>query len=263
MKHKICEDLEDQAISLDVLSPWDINPHKGDVEAIMSSYDQFGQMKSIVVHTNGDDTYTIIAGNHQAEAAKRLGWTHIAATRFNGTRKEAIAFALADNRTTQLGTDDPVLLHQALTLVVDDFPEMFDIMGWDEFQRAAMEEQVEYLSITENEPTGYVPPVMISQPGEPIQQPPQAPTTTTKVTEETEEIIAPPSVNQHDAITRGSTAVGAGGAKAVVQYSLVFDDADQQRRWYDFLRWLRGDAEISGETTAERLLDFLEARVDF
>ena len=39
--------------------------------------------------------------------------------------------------------------------------------------------------------------------------------------------------------------------------------AEQQRRWYDFLRWLRSDAEIDGDTTAERLIFFLEGRVDF
>jgi hypothetical protein len=265
MKHNICPELTDQALTLDVLTPWDVNPHNGNVPAIMASYDQFGQLKPIVVHTNGDDTYTIIAGNHQAEAAKRLGWTHIAATRFKGTRKEAIAFALADNRTTQLGSDDPVLLHQALILVADDFPEMFDVLGWDEFQRAAMEEQVEYLTIAESEPSGYVAPVMLSQPGEPFvaQQASQPSPAVKNESDETEDIVAPAGIDQHDAITRGSTAVGAGGAKAIVQYSLVFDDADQQRRWYDFLRWLRTDAEINGETTAERLLDFLEARVDF
>jgi hypothetical protein len=265
MKHNICSELKDQALALDRLTPWDRNPHNGNIPAIMASYAQFGQLKSIVVHTNEDeeDTYTIIAGNHQAEAALRMGWTHIAATKFQGTRKEAIAFALADNRTTQLGSDDPVLLHQALSMVVDDYSETFDALGWDSFQIAAMEEQVEYLTIMDNEPTGYVAPVMISQPGEPFQIPEPRPQKSEVKEEEDQQINAPASINQHDAITRGSTSVGAAGAKAVVQYSLVFDDADQQRRWYDFLRWLRTDAEIAGETTAERLLDFLEARVDF
>lgn len=259
MKHNICPELKDQALSLDVLVPWDVNPHSGDVPAIMASYEQFGQLKPIVVHTNGDDTYTIMAGNHQAEAAKRLGWTHIAATRFIGTRKQAIAFALADNRTTQLGSDDPVLLHEAVVSVIDEYPEMFDSLGWDDFQMAAMEEQVEYLNAADSAPTGYVAPVLVSQPGEELSGAPQADAGPSSGAE----IVAPPSTNTVDAVTRGSAAVGSAGAKAIVQYMLVFDDADQQRRWYDFLRWLRSDAEIDGETTAERLIDFLEARVDF
>jgi hypothetical protein len=261
MKHNICKELADTAVSLESLTPWNDNPHNGNVPAIMASYKEFGQMKSIVIHANDDDTFTIIAGNHQAEAAKRLGWTHIAATAFNGTRQEAIAFALADNRTTQLGSDNPVLLHEVVSSVIDQYPEMFDALGWDDFQMAAMEEQVEYLNIAEGQISGYIAPVMISQPGDPFIQPQQ--NEPTSKDEESETIVAPASVDQHEAVIRGSTSVGAGGAKAVVQYTLVFDDAEQQRSWYNFLRWLRADAEVVGETTAERLLYFLEARVDF
>lgn len=260
MKHNICSELKDQALPFDVLMPWEVNPHSGDVAAIMASYEQFGQLKPIVVHTNGDDTYTIMAGNHQAEAAKRLGWTHIAATRFNGTRKQAIAFALADNRTTQLGSDDPVLLHEAIVSVIDEYPQMFESLGWDDFQMAAMEEQVEYFHAAEAAPTGYVAPVLVAQPGDDLSDLASA---SEIVTFGNNQINAPSNVDTKDAVARGSTSLGAGGAKAIVQYTLVFDDPDQQRRWYDFLRWLRSDAEINGETTAERLLDFLEARVDF
>ena len=259
MKHNICKELADSAVSLESLTPWNDNPHNGNVPAIMASYKEFGQMKSIVIHANDDDTYTIIAGNHQAEAAQRLGWTHIAATVFIGTRQQAIAFALADNRTTQLGSDDPVLLHEAVVSVMDEYPEMFDSLGWDDFQMAAMEEQVEYLNAADAAPTGYIAPVLISQPGEETPKSISA----NSVSVEDEQIFAPASVNTIDAVTRGAGAVGSAGAKSIVQYMLVFDDADQQRRWYDFLRWLRADVEINGETTAERLLDFLEARVDF
>jgi hypothetical protein len=49
----------------------------------------------------------------------------------------------------------------------------------------------------------------------------------------------------------------------VVQYNLVFETTEQQWRWHQFIRWLKADASIVGETTAERLLDFLEPRADF
>jgi hypothetical protein len=55
----------------------------------------------------------------------------------------------------------------------------------------------------------------------------------------------------------------AGGSRAVVQYSLVFDDPTQQRLWYDFMRWLRNDPAQDGDTIAERLMGFLEAHADF
>lgn len=259
MKYNIHADIESLALEIDSLIPWEPNPHKGNIPAIMASYQEFGQIKPIVVKINGDGTYLIIAGNHQTEAAKRLGWTHIAATRLDTDDKRAIAFALADNRTTQLGSDDPVLLHEAVVSVMDEYPEMFDSLGWDDFQIAAMEEQVEYLNAADAAPTGYVAPVLVSQPGEEGRKS----VLDKSVNLEDEQIFAPASVNTFDAVTRGAGAVGSAGAKSIVQYMLVFDDADQQRRWYDFLRWLRIDVEINGETTAERLLDFLEARVDF
>lgn len=264
MSHNIHEQIADLATPLDEIEPWQGNPHEGDVEAIMASYAQFGQVKPIVIHAEKKGaTPTIIAGNHSAEAARRLGWTHIAAINFKGTRNEAIAFALADNRTTELGRNDPVLLHETIVSVSEEFPEMFDALGWDEFQMAAMDEHVDYLTEIEAAPSGYVPPVMISQPGDPL--PSVQPTSTAPVipASTNEEIVAPPSIDKHEAITRGSTSVGAAGAKAVVQYMLVFDDAEQQRRWYDFLRWLRSDAGTEGETTAERLLYFLDSHADF
>lgn len=264
MKHSIHEAIASLAVPLDDLEPWDRNPHNGDVEAIMASYGQFGQVKPIVVHANeGDPKPTIIAGNHSHEAARRLGWTHIAAVNFKGTREEAIAYALADNRTTELGRNDPVLLHETIVSVSDQFPEMFEALGWDEFQMAAMDEHVDYLTEIDTAPSGYVAPVMIAQPGDPL--PPVQPTSPASVApaNTNEQIVAPPSMDKHEAITRGSTSVGAAGAKAVVQYMLVFDDAEQQRRWYDFLRWLRTDAGTEGETTAERLLYFLDSHADF
>lgn len=263
MIYNIHKDIEPLALEISSLIPWDLNPHKGDIPAIMASYQEFGQVKPIVVKINGDGTYKIIAGNHQTEAAKRLGWTHIAATRLDTDDKRAIAYALADNRTTELGSDDPVLLHEAIVSVADEYPEVFDALGWDDFQLAAMDEHNDYLAELSSSPSGYIAPVMISQPGDPIPQQTVTPAVMAPEGQEPERMVAPASMNQHEAITRGSPSVGAAGAKAVVQYMLVFDTADQQRRWYDFLRWLRADGGTEGETTAERLLYFLDAHADY
>lgn len=53
------------------------------------------------------------------------------------------------------------------------------------------------------------------------------------------------------------------GQKSVVQYTLVFDNPEQQRRWYEFIRFLRSSAVYGGETTAERLIEFIEAHAEF
>jgi hypothetical protein len=61
----------------------------------------------------------------------------------------------------------------------------------------------------------------------------------------------------------GSTLVSPGSSpQAVVQYTIVFDNPDQQRRWYDFVRYLRNDPGISGVTTAEKLIDFIDMHTE-
>jgi hypothetical protein len=62
----------------------------------------------------------------------------------------------------------------------------------------------------------------------------------------------------------GSTAIpGTKKPQAVVQYTIVFDRVEQQSRWYDFIKWLRSNSEIGGNTTAEKLLCYLEKNIDF
>src|SRR5690554_4033428 len=68
------------------------------LEAIKASLKRFGQQKPIVVDGNG----VVIAGNGTLEAARSLGWTHIEIVRTELTGSEAVAFAIADNRTAEL-----------------------------------------------------------------------------------------------------------------------------------------------------------------
>ena len=49
----------------------------------------------------------------------------------------------------------------------------------------------------------------------------------------------------------------SGSKNAAIQFTLVFDSAEQQSTWYSFLRWLKDDPGYSGETTTTRLLDFI------
>lgn len=261
--HGIHPNLTGLAVEISSLVPLPDNPRKGDVKAIMASYQEFGQVKPIVIRPNDDGTATVIAGNHQTEAARRLGWTHIAAVPMDTDDKRALAFALAENRTMELGHTDPVLLHEAVVSVIDDYVDTFDALGWDDFQLAAMDEQAAYLSELDASPAGYVPPVMVSQPGDTLSPPTQIAPQSTPTTAEPPHIEAPPEMNVQEAVTRGSSSVGAAGAAAIVQYMLVFDDAGQQRKWYEFLKWLRSDPGTEGETTAERLLYFLDSHANY
>jgi len=95
------------------LTLYDRNPRKGDIDAIARSLARFGQRKPIVVTADG----TIIAGNHTFQAAEELGWTTIAVVAVEDDEQTAAAFALADNRTSDLGRYDPQALADLISEV--------------------------------------------------------------------------------------------------------------------------------------------------
>ena len=88
---KIHKSIENLAVPLSELVHLENNPRKGNIDAIVASYKEFGQVKPIVIKDNKDGTSTIIAGNHQYEAAKKLGWDKIACIKFEGNNESAIA----------------------------------------------------------------------------------------------------------------------------------------------------------------------------
>lgn len=90
------------------------------LDAIAGSLRLFGQRRPLVVHGQ-----VVIAGNGTLEAAKSLGWTHVAITRTpaDWSVEQARAYALADNRTAELAAwDDRILADQLVEL---------DAVGWD------------------------------------------------------------------------------------------------------------------------------------
>lgn len=79
------------------------------LDAIKASLARFGQRIPIVVQRKGP-RLVVRAGNGRLKAARELGWTEIAAVVVDEADVDAIAFALADNRTAELaGWDDDVL----------------------------------------------------------------------------------------------------------------------------------------------------------
>ena len=104
---------------IDRLTPMPGNPRRGDVDAVATSYQKFGQRKPIVAKADG----TVIAGNHQTKAAIELGWSHIAVVFVNDDDKTAKAYALADNKTGDLGDYDTVALGELIRDLQDE-PEL-------------------------------------------------------------------------------------------------------------------------------------------
>jgi hypothetical protein len=240
---------------VDVLLPLEGNPRRGDIGAITASYREFGQVKPIVVKDNEDGTFTVIAGNHQLEAAKKLGWKEIAAVVLDADDDRAIAFALADNRTMELGYSEQSDIADMLGQISDAYGELLTDLRWDEFEMAAIEEWTERNVETEEE-SGYLAPVMVN--------PPLNENIHVGQNEDGENVIKTNStVDAKEVATRGSTAINSAGSQAIVQYTLVFDSPDQQKLWYDFIRFLRSSAVYEGTTTSERLMQFIEAHADF
>jgi len=91
------------------LDPANVRTHpQRNLDAITASLARFGQQKPIVVDARG----MIRAGNGTYVAAQALGWTHINVVRTSLVDAEAIAYAIADNRTTDLGAWDTSALAQ-------------------------------------------------------------------------------------------------------------------------------------------------------
>jgi hypothetical protein len=289
MAHGIHESLISLAVDIDDLIPLDNNPRRGDVAAIMSSYKEFGQVKPIVIRPNDDGTATVIAGNHQLQAAKQLGWDKIAAVPYEVDGERAIAFAIADNRTMELGYTEPELLNEVILELADVYPELMTGLGWDEFSTAEIEQKVIRQDNRIIEPgAGFIPPVISDTSGngftsgstkldryedyeedeheEPSHARPALDRNAVSVTQTDDgkqRIDIRPGIDQNDAVVRGSTTVAPGSApQAVVQYTLVFDNTAQQARWYEFIKWLRSDPAVVGNTTAEKLIDFIDQHIE-
>jgi ParB-like chromosome segregation protein Spo0J len=123
----IIESLRSLAHPIEKLKPLPGNPRKGDVEAVAKSYSRFGQRKPIVATKKG----IVIAGNHQLAAATKLGWTEIAVVFVDDDEITAKAYALADNRTSDLGSYDDEALYEMLNDISVD-PELLLDTGYSQ-----------------------------------------------------------------------------------------------------------------------------------
>ena len=98
--------------------PSNVRKHnERNIDAIKASLKRFGQQKPIVVDGKG----IIVAGNGTFAAAKSLGWKEVQVVRTKLEGAEAIAYAVADNRTAELAIwDDGALAQTLAALQTDD-----------------------------------------------------------------------------------------------------------------------------------------------
>jgi ParB-like chromosome segregation protein Spo0J len=94
---------------------------------IRYSLEKFGQQKPIVIDGSG----VVLAGNGTLEAAKELGWKDIAVVRTSLKGADGKAYALADNRTSELGGWDHDVLAEQLQELSSIGIDLDDL-GWAE-----------------------------------------------------------------------------------------------------------------------------------
>lgn len=96
------------------------------LDAIKGSLAKFGQQKPIVISKDN----VVLAGNGTLLSAKDLGWTEIGVIRSALAGAEAVAYAVADNRSGELASwDDDVLSRTLAALKEDNFD--LDAIGFD------------------------------------------------------------------------------------------------------------------------------------
>ena len=131
--HKIDPALESLAVAVGLLTPDPGNArlhNEPNLDAICDSLRQFGQRAPIVVQRDG---MVVRAGNGRLMAAKRLGWTHIAAVVVDEPEAAAKAFALADNRSSELASWDYDQLAEQFADLSESGFDLTDL-GWNDDQ---------------------------------------------------------------------------------------------------------------------------------
>jgi ParB-like chromosome segregation protein Spo0J len=139
-----------ETVKIDSLSLDPANARKHDdrnMETIVGSLRRFGQQTPIVV----DKSNVVRAGNARLEAAKRIGWDTIQIVRTELTSSDAIAYAIADNRTSELAEwDDDILAAQLQGLLTED-EALLDAAGFDEDELAKLLDEPDFDPGTEDD----------------------------------------------------------------------------------------------------------------
>jgi DNA modification methylase len=126
------EQIEVRYVPIGDVHPWDKNPKKHNIPAIIASIKRFGRMKPISVQKG---TMMVIAGHGRLEAMKKMGFETIPITEHDMPDAEAKAYALVDNETTISGGWDDKLLKLDLQDIKLELPDLdMSIFGFSEKQ---------------------------------------------------------------------------------------------------------------------------------
>lgn len=129
-----------ERIEIEALTPDPANARKHDdrnIGAIVASLKRFGQQKPIVI----DKANVVRAGNGTLAAAKVMGLTHLDCVRTELESADAVAYAIADNRTAELADWDTDVL--AVTLENLKLDGLLESTGFEEKELDKLLKEIE------------------------------------------------------------------------------------------------------------------------
>ena len=103
------ESLRPLLLPIDDLVPMENNPNDHpplNLRQIGQLLRDFGQLRLLVVKAGADGRFIVHKGNGTLEAAKELGWSHLACTKTDLDDESAKAYAVADNASARHSRDD-------------------------------------------------------------------------------------------------------------------------------------------------------------
>ncbi len=124
--------MKTESVKIDALmaDPANVRKHNSrNVEAIKASLQRFGQQKPVVV----DSRDVVIAGNGALEAARQLGWESVEIVRTELEGADRVAYAIADNRSSELAEWDFEALGKTLEALQQEDWDLNDL-GWADYE---------------------------------------------------------------------------------------------------------------------------------
>jgi site-specific DNA-methyltransferase (adenine-specific) len=113
---QILPELEHLAEPIDTLRLYERNPRRGVVAKIAESLSANGQYRAVTARRSSRE---VLAGNHTLQAARSLGWSHVAVEWIDVDDEQAARIVLVDNRLSDLATYDDEALLELLQYVPD------------------------------------------------------------------------------------------------------------------------------------------------
>jgi len=134
--------LATEEIEVQRLKPWDGNPRKNDhaVEAVARSIETFGFNVPILC----DQQFMIIAGHTRWKAARKLGMAAVPVIRLTMTESQRKAFAVADNKTSEIADWDFPKLREVLEKLQSEDTDLASLGYSDAELRALLEPEQDF-----------------------------------------------------------------------------------------------------------------------